>query len=415
MINVNNKSLPLHLICKHKEEKYEIVKRVLDKINAETKDNQILISFYYSDCIYDENVNLFLNDILKKVDFNGHFLLNILIENNHLKIIELLLKDYNKYILDIEDPNGNLFIHLAAKNGSPDLLKLLIKYNAFSVKLNKNNENGLHIAAANNKFNFIKEYLAYEKTYAEKYLTEQQTDTDSEHAEVSVYKPSVKCFDKNNKTPLFTAVLNGHLKCVEVLATSEHIDLHSQDSLGNTVYHLCAELNNFECIRYLITRKEPKFQDALYIKNNNENSVLHTACEYGNLEVIRLVLSKINEGFSSTEAYLSSKNMDGYTCFHIACIKGYYNIIEYFLKDLKMKFLLEILDNDLNSCLHLAASYGHLSIVSLLIEYGIDIISKNRDGHTALELSFQKGYFEIIKLLVSSNSDLTIQEGTKNE
>jgi len=129
-------------------------------------------------------------------------------------------------------------------------------------------------------------------------------------------------------------------------------------------------LNNFEILRFLITRKDTKFLEPLYIKNDNLDNIIHTACNFGNLEVARLVLSKINEGVISSEIYISEKNKDGNTSFQVACIKGFFNIVEYFLKDLKMKFCLDHLDNNLNNCLHLAASNGHLGIVSLLIEYG---------------------------------------------
>ena len=116
---------------------------------------------------------------------------------------------------------------------------------------------------------------------------------------------------------------------------------------------MCGELNNFEILRFLITRKDAKFLEPLYIKNESLDNVIHTACNFGNLEVARLVLSKINEGLVSSEAYISEKNKNGYTSFQVACIKGFFNIVEYFLKDLKMKFCLEHIDNDSNNCLHL--------------------------------------------------------------
>jgi ankyrin repeat protein len=37
--------------------------------------------------------------------------------------------------------------------------------------------------------------------------------------------------------------------------------------------------------------------------------------------------------------------------------------------------------------LHLASANNHLSIVNMLIDFGADMAAKNKDGHTALELS----------------------------
>jgi len=59
--------------------------------------------------------------------------------------------------------NGNLPIHLAAKNGSCEMFYLLQKYDACSFKANNNLENALHIAAQHNRSKFIFEFLKYEK------------------------------------------------------------------------------------------------------------------------------------------------------------------------------------------------------------------------------------------------------------
>ena len=227
---------------------------------------------------------------------------------------------------------------------------------------------------------------------------------------------AVQEFDANSHTPLFNAVQNGHLKCIEVLLLSDTINLSATDSTGNSVYHICAATNNFEALRYFLTRKDPKYRKALYIKNAMQDHVIHVACFHGNLEIVRLVLTKINEDSQiSAEAFLASRNSMGHTCFHIACIRGHINNIEYFLKDLKMRFFLRFLDSQQNSCLHLAVSHNHFSLVSLLLTYGIDVSAKNRDHNTALEIGFQKGFYDIIKLLVNANSNRTIQEDTRKE
>lgn len=80
-----------------------------------------------------------------------------------------------------------------------------------------------------------------------------------------------------------------------------------------------------------------------------------------------------------------------------------------------MNFFLEDTDGSGNSGLHLASEYGHLSIVNILIESGIDSNVKNGDGTTPLELSCRKGYFEISKLLIASYSAPFSQYTTRSE
>jgi ankyrin repeat protein len=199
---------------------------------------------------------------------------------------------------------------------------------------------------------------------------------------------------------MFVALMAGNLKCVEALLASEHLDLETKDSSGNSIYHTCAEYNNFEALRVFLTKKDQRFVDPLYIRNNKQDNVVHTAAHFGNLEIIKIVVSKIFDGFSSLESYLTSKNSDGNTCFHIACLRGHFNIVEYFLRDLKCVYFLEQVDSASNTPLHVSALSGQLSIVEILLAYNADLNTKNKDGNTALELSCRKGFFEVSKTLI---------------
>ena len=43
-------------------------------------------------------------------------------------------------------------------------------------------------------------------------------------------------------------------------------------------------------------------------------------------------MNKLHETNSVYDELLFSKNKDGQTCFHVAANKGYFNVVEYFLK-----------------------------------------------------------------------------------
>ena len=81
-----HKTLPLHLACQNKNEKHFIVKKILNKLrDASTKANLLELA-------------------LKKEDTSRQTILLIAVENNHLNIVESLLKDYN---VNKEQKNGH--------------------------------------------------------------------------------------------------------------------------------------------------------------------------------------------------------------------------------------------------------------------------------------------------------------------
>ena len=135
-----------------------------------------------------------------------------------------------------------------------------------------------------------------------------------------------------------------------------------------------------------------------------DETILHCALREGNLEIIKLILNKINESNLPSEPILFSKDKSGQTFFHVACMKGYFNIVEYLLKEKKLNKFLVQQDNCGNSVLHAAAINGHSSIIGILCEHGADANIKNHTNLTALDLSCRKGFFEISKTLIANYS-----------
>ena len=69
-----------------------------------------------------------------------------------------------------------------------------------------------------------------------------------------------------------------------------------------------------------------------------------------------------------------------------------------------------------NTALHVAAINGHMNIVEILLDRGIDINSKDSIGETALHLAAANGHMNIVEILldrgidISSNSHIIISE-----
>jgi len=52
-----------------------------------------------------------------------------------------------------------------------------------------------------------------------------------------------------------------------------------------------------------------------------------------------------------------------------------------------------------STALHLAAGWGRVDVVKLLLEHGADKTAKNKHGRTALELAKEAGFEEVVKAL----------------
>ena len=213
MIYDYSSTLPLHLVCRHKNEKILTFKAILDKLHT-------LNSSHY------------INQALKKEDANRQTILHLAIENNHVRIVELILIGYNKEKELTDGNRGILPIHVAAKNGSIEMLGLMQRYGAVSFKQNYQSENAMHIAAGYNRYRFLREFINYEKVLGAMDAEErrQLVATDHEMTCICVceedgewerdYLSCLRAKDCKSFTPLMTALASLNQKCVEVFLTN---------------------------------------------------------------------------------------------------------------------------------------------------------------------------------------------------
>ncbi len=297
LCKLTENNFPLHLLCKNKIEKFTLVNSILNKLKTASK-----------------NRKNYLHLALTKLDNNQQPMLHLAVENNHLNIVESLLRDHNVEKDQKDGKYGNNVLHLAAKTGSIKMLELFEKYNVLNNNQNNLLENPLHIAANYNRVQFIKKFLELEN--ADKFQTTN---------------PSVQMLNKNNYTPLINSVTTCNQSCFEEIVRDKNVKFNVKTSNGSSIYHKCAEFNNVIAFKYSLKNFYSSNPQLLISKNVLENTVLHTAALSGSLEIIKLVCEHLKSS-SGLEQFLYSKNTDGQTFFHLACFKGHLNIIEYFLR-----------------------------------------------------------------------------------
>ena len=256
-----------------------------------------------------------------------------------------------EYLVSINpvDMVGNTFLHSAAKIGSNDVVKQLIR----DYKCNPE---------AINRFGQRVLYCAVEHISIVKYLiTECKCD------------PMVT--DKDGKTVLHYAVRK---KCSDV---AEYlVSVNPVDNDGNTFLHLAAKTGSYDVVKQLIGyyKCNPK------ATNWFGQTVLHCAVEY--ISIVKYLITECK-----CDPMITDK--DGKTVLHYAVQEKCSDVAEYLVS-------INQVDKDENTFLHLAAKTGSNDVVKQLIgNYKCNPKATNRFGQTVLHCAVE--YVSIVEYLIT--------------
>lgn len=123
-------SSPLHLLCQNKTEKCDLFKILFNKLM--NKSSELIISCYYESKLSQEATVSTLKSILTTRNEKNETLIASLIKYSHANIFDYLLANCVVCVKACE----STLIHLAARNGSIEILKSIVKHGLFSPKTN---------------------------------------------------------------------------------------------------------------------------------------------------------------------------------------------------------------------------------------------------------------------------------------
>ena len=233
---------------------------------------------------------------------------------------------------------------------------------------------------------------------------------------------------------------------IETLATG--IDVTSQDSKGNTAFHVAVASNNIIALEVLL-----EFNNSLAIQNKDGNTALHLAIQNLNAAAVKALVTQIDKQDKITEIFtITNKHVETsyyYTDSQLR-IPSYFNpeklpqeqknalkeitsIIESTRsEDKKMKKA--ILDSDLQTMerlierkkidfqtidsnsylptlLHLAAKYSKdPRIIKALVKAGVGLNIGNFSRSTELHTAAQFNNGPAIRVIVAAGGDLTLKD-----
>ena len=226
--------------------------------------------------------------------------------------------------------------------------------------------------------------------------------------------------DHQNKTPLMAAIVNGNIEITNYFFTNyfnkrmnELVSMY--DGEKRNIVHFAILSGNNEIIKNVLQLLKPNRQilkRLLTGKDSKGNSPFHLESQVGKL-------GSFTEEFVNlySDKDLVLKNELDQTPFHIASKFGNLPMIETLLqRDRKTEdvFLINSVDLDSNTPLHLATLNKQVVLVKLLLSQGSDPKALNSIGWTSVSCAAKSGDLESLIAILDSSSRVDIDATDNN-
>ncbi|CAG8919162.1 unnamed protein product [Penicillium salamii] len=211
---------------------------------------------------------------------------------------------------------------------------------------------------------------------------------------------------------------------IELLLGAQDGYVDSQNSYGNTALHLTAIYGQPHVAQILIDHGADK-----NVVNNELTTPLHLACSIARPDVAKVLIQNdahvdmynetgntplqlaANSGEAEVVSILLGRgakvdtyNKDGNTALQLASARGHHEVVRILLSH-NAAIGSGTMGNDSTS-LHLAADNGHTKVIPLLLAHRADLTEVDGDGCTALHLACDKGHADAARLLLDNGADI---------
>ncbi|MDN5247985.1 MAG: ankyrin repeat domain-containing protein [Wolbachia endosymbiont of Tyrophagus putrescentiae] len=353
-----------------------------------------------------------INVISKKDGFTP---LHLAARNGHLNCVKMLIQ--HRVSINGVDKDGFTALHWAAAKGYVEIVKVLVEGQLIEISCDISQERRQVTRSRSEDILSVstqsKAVVVNENVSSIKTTTENKADINLVSKEdklaplhlaagsgsTSVVKlliekgAKVNLQNKNGRTPLHLAAGSGGTSVVKLLIEKE-AKVNLQDKNGRTPLHLAARSGNTSVVELLIEKRagvNPQDQDR--------RTPLHLASRYDHMDVVDVLVRR------NANSMLIDKR--GKTPRDLTTSEG----IREFLRSAEKVQLLQqdvhyIADGNQMTSLHLASRYGHIDVVRTLINNGANIEARSGNQYTPLHLAVTGSHLPIVDLLIENGANV---------
>ncbi|XP_069813575.1 transient receptor potential cation channel subfamily A member 1 isoform X2 [Dendropsophus ebraccatus] len=334
--------------------------------------------------------------------------LHVAVQNGRLEIVKACISYGAK--IDLKQIDNATPLHFAATQGATEIVK-------FMIASYTGENNILDLPDGNNETPLHKSCL-FDHVELADYLLSMGANIDS--------------VDNESRTPLLMATSCSSWKIVNLLL-EKGADVKLTDNYGRNFLHLTVlqpgglkniseEFLQREDVKNLVSDEDADgctplhyacrhgvpnsvnnllgLNVSLYSKTKNKRSALHFAAFYGRYNTCERLLR-----FVPDATLLNDADEKGMTPLHLAAENGHDRIVFLLLK----KGALLLSDYRGWTGLHYAAFGGYTRTIKVLLDTSISLIDKvDKEKNTALHLAAREGHAKAVGLLLESGGSITL-------